>query len=533
MATPRMAWLMYEVTNRTSAPYSSVCYIVCEWSDGSFTRASGVIVGLNDVLTAHHVVYDATRGGYATHITISPGADTAPYSFPYGSFNDVGVIYARTPNWDADGDGLLYAVESQYDLALLGMRSSAISSGAGWLPVSNGSTDFSGRIEGYPARGTGLMEETVFADASSGYGVFDIASSLGPGGSGGPLMRTDATGDYVLGVLSSGNGDYTHSTYAGLFGPGNWTWLTNALEANNSVMGGSGGGVPLSGAAAGAITYLGTGGADGLLGTAADESLRGAEGNDALNGMAGTDTALYAGPRASYRLGHADSGITVTDTQVGRDGSDRLWNMEHAVFSDMSVNLGIGALSQTLGAYEVKTLEELYLAFFNRVPEADGLAFWMAQTRAGQTIDQTADAFYAAALLYPSLTGYTAGMGNADFVNVVYRNVLGRTEGADAQGLAFWSGALADGSETRGSLVTTILYSAHTFKGDATWGWVADLLDNKGYVAQHFAVEMGLGYNTPAASIAHGTQIAAAVTATDTSSAIALIGVNDGFSTLA
>jgi hypothetical protein len=206
--------------------------------------------------------------------------------------------------------------------------------------------------------------------------------------------------------------------------------------------------------------------------------------------------------------------------------------MERVVFSDMVVNLGIGAESRTIAAHQVKTLEELYLAFFDRVPDADGLAFWIAQTRSGQGIDQTADAFHAAALLYPALTGYDAAMGSADFVNVIYRNVLGRTEGADAEGLAFWSRALDTGTETRGSLVTDILQSAHTFKGDATWGWVADLLDNKAFVAHRFAVEMGLGYDTPSASIAHGMQIAGAVTATDTSQALALIGVSDTFSTL-
>ncbi|MDP3760602.1 MAG: DUF4214 domain-containing protein [Ramlibacter sp.] len=524
---------MYEVTAPTIAPYSSVCYIVCQWSDGSQTRGSGVIVGINDVLTAHHVVYDATRGGYASRVTISPGADTSPYTVPYGSFSDVGVIYARTENWDTDGDGLLYPGESQYDMALLGLRSSAISASAGWLPVSNTATDFSGRADGYPARGTGMMEEAVYADASSEFGVFDIGSSLGPGGSGGPLMRIDATGAYVVGVLSSGNGDFTHSTYAGLFGPGNWSWLTHALDANNSVMGTAGGGaMPLSGAAAGVITYLGTQATDALMGTAADESLRGSGGNDWLDGMGGTDSALYVGPRESYRLGHVASGISVADRQAGRDGTDNMGNMERAVFSDMSVNLSIGAQSRTLAPHEVKTLEELYLAFFDRVPEADGLAFWIGQVRTGWGIDAIADAFYSAALLYPSLTGYTAAMSNADFVNVIYRNVLGRTDGADAQGLAFWSNALADGSETRGSLVTDILYSAHTFKGDATWGWVADLLDNKALVAHRFAVEMGLGYNTPSASIAHGMQIAAAVTPTSTSDALALVGVTDTFSTL-
>lgn len=525
---------MYEISARTSAPYSSICYIVCEWSDGSVTRASGVIVGVNDVLTAHHVVYDDTRGGYASRITITPGADTSPYLAPFGSFSDVGVIYARSANWDVDGDGMLYASESQYDLALLGLRSGAISASAGWLGVSNSPADFSGRVEGYPTRGTGLMEQAVFADASTDYGVFDLTSSLGPGASGGPLLRMDATGTYVAGVLSSGNSDYTHSTYAGLFGPGNWTWLTQALDADNSVMpGGAGtGGIPLSGSAAGVITYLGTTGADTMSGTAADEMLRGDDGSDWIDGMGGTDTAIYMGARNGYRLFHTNFGFSVDDLQVGRDGHDNLANIERAVFSDMSVTLGIGDLSRTLAPYQVKTLEELYLAFFDRVPEADGLAFWMSRTLGGQTIDQTADAFYAAALLYPSLTGFSPTMSNADFVNVIYRNVLGRTSGADAEGLNFWTTALANGSETRGSLVTDILYSAHTFKGNATWGWVADLLDNKAFVAHRFAVEMGLGYNTPTASIVHGMEIAGAVTATDTSQAIALIGVQDTFSTL-
>lgn len=91
-------------------------------------------------------------------------------------------------------------------------------------------------------------------------------------------------------------------------------------------------------------------------------------------------------------------------------------------------------------------------------------------------------------------------MTNADFVNVVYRNVLGRPDGADAGGLAYWSGELAAGRESRGSLVSTILYSAHTFKGKPSakgtaqdgYGWVADLLDNKLAVAKTFAVDWGL-----------------------------------------
>jgi hypothetical protein len=55
---------------------------------------------------------------------------------------------------------------------------------------------------------------------------------------------------------------------------------------------------------------------------------------------------------------------------------------------------------------------------------------------------------------------------------------------------------------------------------------VADLLDNKAAVANTFAVEMGLSFATPQESISRGMEIAAAVTATDTDAAIALIGVS-------
>ena len=60
------------------------------------------------------------------------------------------------------------------------------------------------------------------------------------------------------------------------------------------------------------------------------------------------------------------------------------------------------------------------------------------------------------------------------------------------------------------------------------WGWVADLLDNKIYVANTFAIDWGLNYNTPEDSIANGMAIAAAITPTDTSAAIDLIGIAPG-----
>lgn len=206
---------MFKVTNRLEAPYRSISYLRAEWADGSSSRASAVVVGVNDVLTALHTVYSADRGGWATRITVIPAADTAPVSRPLGEYTDIGFISGRASNWDMNGDGLLSQAESEGDLALLGMRS-RIGDATGILPVIQAGQDFSGLTAGYPGRGTGLMAEQVFADASSWYSVYNINSGLGAGASGGPLLHTSNSGvTSVAGVLSSGNYGNTSSTSRG------------------------------------------------------------------------------------------------------------------------------------------------------------------------------------------------------------------------------------------------------------------------------------------------------------------------------
>ena len=122
---------MYEITNRTDDPYRSIAYVVSNWADGIATRGSGTVVGVNDVLTALHVVYNSARGGWATRVTVKPGADTQPYSAPYGSFTGA-RLDRRTNNWDTNGDQLLSYAEAQYDLAVIGLNQ-RIGDVTGWL----------------------------------------------------------------------------------------------------------------------------------------------------------------------------------------------------------------------------------------------------------------------------------------------------------------------------------------------------------------------------------------------------------------
>lgn len=235
---------MFEISARTTFPYRAITYVVVEWPNGSRSAGSGVVVGQNDVLTAMHVVFNSDRGGWASAVTIYPGADTKPSLVtPFGAFGNGWRISTRTTDWDADGDGLLSDYEAQYDLALIGLYE-RIGDTTGWLGSRSERVDGAATMLGYPSRGTGMMAEHVYADASSRWGVFDIDSGLGAGSSGGPLVRTDADGEvYVVGVASSGDAADTVSTYAALFGPGNWDWYTTAMADNDDLLGsGSGGG---------------------------------------------------------------------------------------------------------------------------------------------------------------------------------------------------------------------------------------------------------------------------------------------------
>lgn len=233
----------------------------------------------------------------------------------------------------------------------------------------------------------------------------------------------------------------------------------------------------------------------------------------------------FPAPRNNYTITRTATGFDVKD-DVGAGGTVSLVDLSSVHFTDVAVNLLIGDNSKTISASNLKTLIELYIAFFNRVPDAEGMNYWIDRMKEGVTVTQLSNNFYSAAIIFSSVTGYSETMSNEAFVRVIYKNVLGRNE-VDAEGLEYWTTALASGKETRGSLINTILNSAHTFKGNAEFGFVADLLDNKVAVGTYFAIQQGLNYNTPEESITNGMIIAAAVTPTDITAAKNLINMKD------
>ncbi len=95
----------------------------------------------------------------------------------------------------------------------------------------------------------------------------------------------------------------------------------------------------------------------------------------------------------------------------------------------------------------VAPVVRLYFATFLRVPDYDGLAFNVGLVRNGTvTLAQLAD-FFATS---PEFVAAYGTLDNAQFVTLLYSNILGRVP--DAAGLAGWT-ALLDGGMSRGQVL--------------------------------------------------------------------------------
>ncbi|MFZ6818716.1 type I secretion C-terminal target domain-containing protein [Undibacterium sp. Ji22W] len=274
-------------------------------------------------------------------------------------------------------------------------------------------------------------------------------------------------------------------------------------------------------------TLDGSEGNDILDGGAGNDTLIGGNGNDTLIGGSGFDMAIFNTNLSEYKFTKTESGFSVSGKYyVGLEGLDNLSGVEYLEFSDVHLNLEVKGKASNVAASDIKTLIELYIAFFNRTPDADGMSYWIDQLKSGQSMAKISESFYSigASDQFTAITGFTTSMSNDDFIHTFYRNVLGRDNGADEAGLSYWKNKLTNGTSTRSTLAQDILTSAHTFKGNAEFGYVADLLDNKYMVGKTVAIDWGINFVNNAYE--RSVEIAGAVTATSTQAALQLVGVN-------
>lgn len=208
---------------------------------------------------------------------------------------------------------------------------------------------------------------------------------------------------------------------------------------------------------------FGTDGNDTLTATSSDDEVYLQEGNDTILdlsgqdsvfGGAGTDTVGVAGLPENYTLTLSADWISVDDRRDPNDGIF-LRDVEKINFSGGQYEVErFGGLT-SLTAEEISQFVELYIAYFNRAPDALGLGFWGTAFANGVTLEQTAALFIdqdETRALYPDT------LSNAEFATMVYTNVLGRA--ADQAGFDFWVGVLDNGFVSRDQFILEVLRGA-------------------------------------------------------------------------
>ena len=229
------------------------------------------------------------------------------------------------------------------------------------------------------------------------------------------------------------------------------------------------------------VTVAGTSGNDNLTGSNA--VFWGGPGNDSITGLSGTNSVLYSGQSLNYTLSINKTSITLQD-RTGAEGTDTLANIQNINFSDKSLSSSWFTKTASLNSSQIVDLVELYIASFNRAPDAIGLNYWGSRLFDGMSLQDIAKSFFEQP---ETISAYPANMADSNFVTKIYNNVLNRAP--DSQGLDYWLGEIKSGHVTRDSFMITIINGARAATGSLI---DQQTLANKELVGAHYALNQGL-----------------------------------------
>jgi len=186
--------------------------------------------------------------------------------------------------------------------------------------------------------------------------------------------------------------------------------------------------------------------------------------NDTIN-ISGNGDVMYnlLGGVDTVNIARSVSDVTFTDYGgvvhlTTDEGNAIIWSPEIIIFND-------GAFI-SLKAEEGMTAAALYEAAFDRLPDVDGMEYWMTS---GKSADQMARDFIFTA---EGQTAFAA-LSHQDFVETLYVNVLDR-DGED-KGIQYWTSQLDSGALDRGDVLASFALSDENVAliGQANpYGWL-------------------------------------------------------------
>jgi len=228
-----------------------------------------------------------------------------------GSGNDT-LIAAKTGSWLVGGAG-----------------SNTYVGGAGDDVFVISASDDAKNIHGNGGRDTAIVVGSKGVELN----MAQAGLTLAEGGDGNDIIRSGgANGVFIKG----GSGD---STLVGGMGDD----VLVGGSGHNVIIGGSGKAVIYAGtqgdtiyaSGGGSIIYAG-GGDDKIFGGASDDVIEAGHGNATIDGDGGINLVTLHGNHGDYNITRTDSGYSVADKVVGRDGMLTLKNIQKLNFADIS-----------------------------------------------------------------------------------------------------------------------------------------------------------------------------------------------------
>jgi V8-like Glu-specific endopeptidase len=442
--------MTYTLSASQTFPYSDVCMITVT-IDGASYRGSGVIIGPHTILTAAHMMWDASTGTQSTNVHVYP-AYTGTNWPTTGGVAPSAVHYVGVN----DANDLINQASSSYDFAVIDVATT-FSSWFNLLPNYAGGTV---NATGYPGYPTGVQsgpqsyqqwttQGTVTTDAY--YNILNYGTlATQPGNSGGPLWINQGTASNpqpaLVGLVSTSGWAFelTSSSY---------NTIQNWITADSSMWTAQ----PAPSAAVTAFANAETA-ARSALGWGTDLDACGITTAAGTNSVIGWESANLPHGNNAVVLDGARSGYQVQIDGTGQLMVHNISSGQNIVVDGASYLLFNGASGNGAGAYDQilfiegganggqdAALARLYQAALGRIPDLAGLEGWKGVLDNGaQTIDQIANQFIGSAEF---TARYGSALTNTQFVTALYQNVLGRAP--DPVGLAGWVGALNSGAETR------------------------------------------------------------------------------------
>lgn len=166
--------------------------------------------------------------------------------------------------------------------------------------------------------------------------------------------------------------------------------------------------------------------------------------------------AWYPYPSASafvVAINQQLRGVTLTSSQRATDAATITTPAAAAAYV-------AARLADPYSATTIGPVYRLYSGFFTRLPDSSGLGYWVGKVRAGRSLGWVAASFAGS----NEFRRRYGTLSDAAYVDLVYRNVLGR--GPDASGRAHWLRKLAAGA-SRGSVMTSFSESSENIRKTA------------------------------------------------------------------